>query len=192
MKHTQNFDKIILAFILILFYIITSALSCQRCDQDYLIKESRSWLPYKGINSKEFVDKNSEIKLVPLRAVDTVEWKSNECNLEDSIGHIDVSLYLDDEKSDSIYLNMDYSGYIFLNAVSDGGSSIRQDGLLKSSVKNSVAKKLSGIHLGNHIYEEVILCTHNQAGPNNIDSVFLANGFGLVGFKYHDIKFVLK
>lgn len=55
-----------------------------------------------------------------------------------------------------------------------------------------VAKTLGKYSVGNKSYKEVILILHNPGYSDTIDSVYIANNVGIVGFKYFDKHYSLQ
>ncbi len=50
----------------------------------------------------------------------------------------------------------------------------------------------AGLNVGNRTYHEVLLIKHNEGYSNSIDSLFLANDTGIVGFNYFGEKYILQ
>jgi hypothetical protein len=79
-----------------------------------------------------------------------------------------------------------------MRAISDNNPNISMCNVFGQSKEGVIAKKLSNYLIGNRTYQEVIVLLHNQGYSDNIDSIFIANHVGIVGFKYTNKTYSLQ
>ena len=188
--------KIKLTFIIVLFvFCLTTSFQCNKlkCRTRDLNLDGRSWLPPKGIPHLTFVDNSGSLTNFKLQVVDTT-WVaiSQECGNSFSYDYLTTTLYLDPTMSDSIYFSLTYGGWLCMRAVSSNNPNIWMCNVFGQTKEGAVAKKLSNQLIGNKTYQEVILLLHSPGLSDNIDSLFIANNVGIVGFKYANKVYALQ
>ena len=182
--------KIKLTLLILLFvFCLTTSFQCNKCRTgDVHLDATRSWLPQKGITQLTFVDKVGSLTNFKLQAVDTIEIAINqECGTSYRYDYITTSLYLNPTMSDSIYFSLSSGGWLCIRALS-GTIYINMCNVFGQTKEGVIAKKLSNQRIGDRTYQEVILLLHNPGLSDNIDSIFIANNVGIVGFKYANEK----
>ena len=78
-----------------------------------------------------------------------------------------------------------------MNASSNDSTNISMCNVFGLSKESEVAKKLFNVKIGNKSYEEVILLLSYVTQSDNIDSLYIANNAGIIGFKYDNKKYTL-
>lgn len=182
------------AIILILcLYCMTTAFQCNTCSTDaLLLNNTRSWFPLKGKTQLSFLDNSENVINFSLFVKDTIETLSNECGDMFKVESLVSTLYLNSEKTDSIHFSLASAGWLCMHAVSNNESNIGMCNVFGLSKESVVAKKLFDQLIGTRIYQEVILLLPNEGNDKNIDSLFIANNFGIVGFNYSNNKYTLQ
>lgn len=179
--------------------LISVALSATTCSSECprgnlrLDGGSRNWLPLKGKTQLTFVDQFGTITNYTIHVVDTLQpyIKQPECSGNYSYEYINVDLYLNTTKTDSIHCAMISGSRLSLSAYSDKKPSMTYGNLLSQPGSTSLKTRFSTFSLGSRTYSDVLLATSMFAN-GGIDSVYLAYNYGLIGFTYHNQKYVLK
>jgi hypothetical protein len=94
--------------------------------------------------------------------------------------------------SDSIYFSLTSGGWLCMRAMSGNIPNMNMCNVFGQTKEGVVAKKLSNQSIGNRTYQEVILLFHGPGLSDNIDSIFIANNIGIVGFKYANKVYALQ
>ncbi|MFI5188354.1 MAG: hypothetical protein ACHQF0_16605 [Chitinophagales bacterium] len=140
-----------------------------------------------------FLDSIGNVTNFKLRVIDTTEIAVNqECGTSYKYEYITTSLYLDQNMNDSIHFSLSSGGWLCMNAASNNNPNILMCNVFGLAKEGVIAKKLSNYPVGSRNYREVILLLHNLGFSDNIDSVFIANDVGIVGFEYSNKKYTLK
>lgn len=185
-----TFTIAILPFI----YCLTTSLQCNKCRQgDLHLDATRSWFPLKGRTELVFVDNTGAVTDFKLHVVDTTETAINqECGTSYKYQYITTTLYLNPNMTDSIWFSLGSGAWLCMRAMTGNYPNIAMCNVFGETREGRIAKRLSNQTLGSRTYREVILLLHNEGYSDNIDSVFIANNVGIVGFKYANSQFVLQ
>ena len=175
---------IILAYAML--YCITISFQCHKCKTANLyLDETRSWFPLKGQTQLTFLDDNGNAATFKLRVVDTTEIAIDPvCGTPVSFQYITTSLYLNPSMADSIYFSLSSGSWLCMQAMTGNIPNISMCNVFGQTKEGTAAKKISDYLVGTRTYHELILLLHNPTLANDIDSIFLANNVGIVGFKY--------
>ncbi len=157
-----------------------------------LLGKEKSWLPAVGNRELMFTDNGNNTHVFRINAIDKTELVVNECDENYQIQYIKTTLYLNDARTDSIHLALRSSNWLCLNAYSKGEPNIVMCDIFAKSGQGKSAKRLSNVNIGNHQYPDVILLLHNEGYSNGIDSLFIADRSGIVGFQYDGVNYVLE
>ncbi len=178
----------------LLFILISIAIySCGKCkDGGHLHLQSRSWLPVKGKSKLTFVDSANNVSTFRFRGVDTTGTGRSRCGGTFLIDYITATLYLDSPAQDSIYFSLSTGSWLCLRAMSNNNFNMGYCNIFDKSSGDTLVKRLSNFRLGNKSYSDVLLIVHNPGNDDTIDSIFLANNTGIVGFKYYGKHYVLQ
>lgn len=154
---------------------------------------SRNWLPLKGKRQLTFVDQSGTAVNYAIYVVDTLQLyvKQPDCSGEYAYEYINVDLYLNTAKTDSIHCAMASGSWLSLWAVSSNKPSMTYGNLLGQPNSTSLKTRFSTLTLGNRSYSDVLLAT-SMISNGGVDSVYIAYNYGLVGFSYQNQKYVLK
>jgi hypothetical protein len=176
---------------LFIYYLVTSSFQCKKCRaNDLLLDEKKNWLPPTGMTQKTFSDENNNLVNFKIHVLDSIEIvTSQECGTSFKIENKFTTLYLNTSMTDSIYFRLSYDGWLRVWALSNGSPNISVGNVFYSLNEGIFAKKLFNYSVGTHNYPELILVVHGPTLPDNIDSVFLVNNIGIVGFKYLSKKY---
>ena len=171
---------------LLLLFSLTTSLQCHNCSTKPLrLGSTKSWFPLKGKTQLTFIDGMSNPHVFSLKVIDTTEMAYNEeCDNSYQYQYINTSLYLNSDKTDSIYFTLGSGDWLCMNALSNDSTNISICNVFGETKEGLVAKSLNDYTIGNRKYKDVVLTIHNQGFSDNIDSVFIANNAGIVGFKY--------
>ena len=154
---------------------------------------TRSWFPLKGRSQLLFADDIGNLTNFKLHVVDTTEIAVNqECGTTYKYDYITTTLYLNPSMSDSIYFSLASGDWLCMRAMTGSNFNINMCNVFGQTKEGVIAKKLSDETIGSRTYSEAIVLLHNQGNLDTIDSVFIANNAGIVGFKYANKKFVLQ
>ena len=183
----------ILTITLYATFCLTASFQCNKCKTgDIKLDNTRSWFPLKGKTSLPFFDNTGFLTNFNLRVIDTTEVAVNDCGNPYNYEYLKTTLYLNTTKTDSIHFNLSSSGWLCMNATSGNNPNIEMCNVFGQTQAGVIAKRLYNHAVGGRSYQEVILLLHNQGLLDNIDSVFIANNVGIVGFKYSTKKFTLQ
>jgi hypothetical protein len=176
--------------------LTTSSFQCDKCfEGDRRLDKSRSWLPLKGKTILSFISENNQPADFDLHVIDTLQTYSNaECSSLYRVEYIQATLYLNARRIDSIFLQLASPSALHVRAVTDTSYNIGVSGFLIQSRKNDGAFKnrFYNFSIGSRKYDEVLLIKHGEGYNDAIDSLFLANNVGIVGFKYLGKKYSLQ
>ena len=177
--------KLNLTIFLLLLYCLTTSLQCHNCSTKPLrLGSTRSWFPLKGKTQLTFVDSSNSPHLFKLKVVDTTETAINDCGDSYEYQYINTSLYLNADKTDSIYFTLGSGDWLCMQVYSSGAPNILMCNVFGQTKEGLIAKSLNNYTIGTHQYKDIVLTMHNEGYSDNIDSVFIANNAGIVGFKY--------
>jgi hypothetical protein len=183
----------ILTIIVGLIFCLTSSFQCNKCrTADIKLDDTRSWFPLKGRTTLTFLDNNGTSIDFSLRVIDTTEVELNDCGDSYRYEYLNTSLYLNTAKTDSIHFSLASSGWLCMKATSGNNPNIAMCNVFGQTQEGKIAKRLYNYSVGRRNYQEVILLFHNQGFQNNIDSIYIANNVGIVGFKYSTKTFALQ
>jgi hypothetical protein len=191
---TYTMKLIILTIIILLTFTLTSSFQCNKCKPAdiKLDNTTKSWFPFNGKTTLPFLDRNGAVVNFSLRVIDTTEVAKNYCGDSYRFEYLNISLYLNPAKTDSIHFNLASSGWLCMRATSENNPNIELCNMFGQAQEGKIAKRLYNYPVGGRNYPEVILIRHNQGFLDNIDSVYIANNVGIVGFKYSLEKFTLQ
>jgi hypothetical protein len=179
--------------ILLLTLVGTILIRCGKCPTGHLhLDSTKSWLPLKGKTQLFFTDSVGNSTRFPLKVIDTTVTATNKCGSTYEIDYITATLYLNSSMTDSIYLSLATGSWLCITAYSYNNPNMTICNIFNQTKEGVVAKNLSNYSIGGKTYNEVILILHNPGYSETIDSVFIANKAGIVGFKYHDKHYTLK
>lgn len=186
-------SKTVIIF-LIFTYILNLSFECKTCrNRNLYLDDTKSWFPIKGKTQLTFIDNLGNSTVFKLHVVDTTATAiDQECGAITNYQYINSSLYLNSNKTDSIYFTLGSSAWLCVRAYSNNNPNITMCDVFGQTKEGIIAKRLSNYHLRNKIYPEVILLIHNQGYSDNIDSVFIANKVGIIGLNYFNKKYVLQ
>lgn len=175
---------------LLLLCFLFTAFQCGDCEtSDAYLDGSRSWLPLKGKTHLSFLDSSGKTTDFGLKVVDTTQVIVNHyCNTSSVQEYILASLYLNAEKTDSLYFSLSPQAWMCMRGTTHDTTNIFACNAFKES---SASKRFTHYTVGNRNYEEVFLLKSTPGYMNKIDSVFMANNVGIVGFTYAGEKYAL-
>jgi hypothetical protein len=183
----------ILTIIVGLIFCLTSSFQCNKCrTADIKLDDTRSWFPLKGKTSLPFFDNTGILANFNLVVKDTSEIIFNECGESYNAESIKTTLYLNATKTDSIHFSLNSNGWLCMYARSGNNPDIGMCNVFGQVKAGIVAKRFYNLTVGARSYQEVILLLQSPGLPGNIDSVFIANNVGIVGFNYLTKKFTLQ
>jgi hypothetical protein len=155
--------------------------------------ESRSWFPLKGKSSLTFLDSSGILTIFSIRVIDTTEIAMNpKCGTSYQYDFITTSLYLNLNKTDSISFTLSSSNWLCMTSYSNSNIDMSICNIFGETKEGIFAKNLSDYPIGNIVYHQAILILHEPGNSNSIDSIFIANNHGIVGFKYLGRQYTLK
>jgi len=178
---------------LLLIFCMTTAFQCEKeCKSgEYRLDASRSWLPLKGKTQLTFLDNAGIISNFNLNVYDTVETNVKpDCTI--IYESINVFLFLNPPLSDVITLRLNPPNSLVVSGSSGNNPGFHMRDVFQKAREGSVAKRLSNYTIGGRTYGEVILMLNSVGNSNSIDSVFIANNVGIVGFKHMGKKYSLQ
>lgn len=177
---------------LLLLYCLTS-FQCNYCQKKpLLLGSTKSWFPLKGKTGLTFLDNAGYAHIFDMKVTDTTEIRPDECGNSYQYQYINASLYLNADKTDSIYFNLTPSDYLCIQVISDSVYNVSLCDVFENANHRSTANRMSNRTIGNNAYKDVILIVHNSGFPDNIDSIFIADNAGIVGFKYQEMNYSLR
>jgi hypothetical protein len=156
---------------------------------------SRSWLPLKGKTQLTFLNRNAESKTFALHVIDTLQaFTDSMCNLMHKVEYIQVSLYLNTSRTDSIFIQLAPPSSLSIRAFTDTSFNMGIGGFLTgyAGSHGNFKDRLYNYNNGNKIYPEVLLIKHADGYSDSIDSLFLGKNAGIIGFNYLGEKYILK
>lgn len=174
----------------LLFTSLTSTTCCKEPKGDKRLDDSKSWLPLTGRTSLSFIDENGTPILFPLQVTNGIENINTGCGsyIQE---YIQANLFLNSARTDSIFLSLSGPNILNIQAVSDNKINISYNHVLayQSPEKIEMHKNVT---LGGRSYNEVVLAMPYKNDSHTIDSIFLANNQGLIGFKYKNKQYQLQ
>jgi hypothetical protein len=175
------------------FFCFICSFQCNNCKLKHLkLDATKSWLPLKGKNQLVFTDNLGNLNSFSLKVIDTTETAYNDCGEPYKYEYIKTTLYLNNTNTDSIHFSLSSGGWLCMNAVSNSMANVSMCNVFGQTREGRVAKRLNSIMLGNKIYNDVILLLSSPALNNNIDSIYIANNKGYIGFKYGNKNYTLQ
>lgn len=187
----MNVNALIVTFLVV--GCLTTSFQCQKCGTGTLrLDHTKTWFPLKGRTALTFLDNTGTITSFPLRVVDTTETASNDCGEPFNYEYIHATLYLNQGLTDSIHFSLASSGWLCITAISNGEPNVSMCNVFGQTREGRVAQKLTNYTVGNRTYAETIVMLSSPALNDNIDSIFIANHEGIVGFSYGDRKYALQ
>lgn len=179
--------------IILSVYFTCSALSCNNCSTSTRrLDSTKSWFPIKNVDRLPFVDSAGNITNFELNEIDTVEVANNDCLEPFFIESIRRSLYLNLNRTDSIYFSLGSGAQLYISALSNNSTNIVIFNVFGKALEQDVVKQFVNYRVGNRTYQDVILMTRKPFNSDNIDSVYIANNEGIVGFKYSGRSYTLQ
>lgn len=183
--------------IIFLIAIISVALvGCAKCTRgDYHLDSSRRWLPLKGKTQLTFLNKTGQPQNFQMHVIDTLQsYTDSACGLLHKVEYIQVSLYLNTQKTDSIFIQLSPPSSLFIRASTGTNFNIGIGGFLNgyAGSHGNFKDRLYNFNNGNKTYNEVLLINHAEGSSDSIDSLLLANGTGIIGFNYFNEKYILQ
>jgi hypothetical protein len=183
----------ILTIIIGLTFCFTTSFQCNKCSTaDIKLDKTRSWFPLKGKTILPFLDNNGTLVNFSLRVIDTTEFALNDCGDSYRYEYLNTSLYLNSAQTDSIHFSLASNGWLCMRATSGNNPNIAMCNVFGQTQEGKIAKRFYNYSVGRQKYQEVILLIHNVGFADNIDSVYIANNVGIVGFKYSTKTFTLQ
>lgn len=186
-------SKSLLLLIIIISVELIGCAKCQKGDQH--LDNSRSWLSLKGKTQLTFLNEAGQPKNFQVHVIDTLQsYTDSVCNLSHKVEYIQVSLYLNAQKNDSIFIQLSPPSSLFIRASSDTSFNIDIGGFLTgyAGSHGNFQDRLHNFNNGYRTYGEVLLIKHAEGFSDTIDSLYLANGTGIIGFNYFNKKYILQ
>ena len=186
--------KFKLIIFLSLIFCLTTSLQCNKCHTgDLHLNSTKSWFPLKGKTQLTFLDSVGNLTNFRLKVIDTTETAINqECGTSYNYDFITTSLYLNQSMTDSVFFSLASGGWLCMTAYSNNNPNMTICNIFGQTKEGVIAKNLSNYPVGNKTYKEAILILHNRGYSDSIDSVFIANNVGIVGFKYFNKHYTLQ
>jgi hypothetical protein len=185
----------LILFLFLIFAIVTF-ISCVKCRKgDMRLDESRSWLPLKGKTELTFLNRNAQSKSFALHVIDTLQiFTDSTCNMQHKVEYIQVSLYLNSQRTDSIFIQLSPPSSLFVRAFTDTSFNMGIGGFLTGygGSHGNFKDRLYNYNNGNKIYQEALLIKHAEGSSDSIDSLLLARNAGIIGFNYLGEKYILE
>jgi hypothetical protein len=172
---------------------MVASFQCERCFKgEYRLKGTRAWLPLKGQSKLTFKDDTGAEKDFQISVVDTLEaYMNNECATTYKSERVDLSLYLNVSKTDSIAVLLGPPSSICLVAEANKESYMSTCRFFNTE-SSTAMMAFSNYKVGNRTYADVRLFQANEGNDKAIDSIVLAKDHGIVAFKYNNQNFTLK
>ena len=179
-------------FLLLIFILCTST-QCRKCFKgDMLLNGTRRWLPLKGKTELTFKDSLGIEKQFELKVLDTLQTYPNEdCFDTYRSERIEVILYLNFAKTDSIFVQLGPPSSICLHATSNRILYMSSCRFLNTA-GNEYVMPLYNYKVGGRTYSEVRLFMANPGFDKSLDSIVIAKDYGIVGYKYDYKNYSLK
>jgi hypothetical protein len=182
-----------LTITLFVLFFLTASFQCNKCrTSDIKLDNTRSWFPLKGKTSLPFFDNTGFLTNFNLLVKDTSEVVFNDCGASYNAEYLKTTLYLNTTKTDSIHFSLSPGGWLCMYVTSGNNPDMSMCNVFGQTQAGIVAKRFYNFTVGVRSYQEVILLNHSPGLAGNIDSVFIANNVGIVGFNYSAKKFTLQ
>ncbi|MDN3657065.1 hypothetical protein QWZ08_15555 [Ferruginibacter paludis] len=185
-----------LVLLILIVEISFQLVGCGKCHGGNLyLDNSRSWLPLKGKTQLTFLDETGQPKNFQTRVIDTAQtYLDSGCNLFHTVEYIQVVLYLNSSRTDSIFIQLATPSSLSIRAYTDTSFNMGIGGDLTGygGSHGNFQTRLYNFNNGNKKYAEVLLIKHAEGYSNSIDSLLLANGTGIIGFNYFNKKYILQ
>lgn len=183
--------------ILFLTVIISIALvGCGKCRSgDRHLDDSRSWLPLKGKTQLTFLNETHQPQNFQVHVIDTLQaYTDSVCGLMHKVEYIQVSLYLNTQKTDSMFIQLAPPSSLSIRAFTDTSFNMGIGGFLTgyAGSHGNFQDRLYNFNNGHKTYNEVLLIKHAEGSSDSLDSLLLANGAGIIGFNYFNKKYILQ
>ena len=128
-----------------------------------------------------------------LKVIDTTETAVNQkCETTYTYDYINTTLYLNLAMTDSIFFTLSSGGWLCMRAYSNDSLNMGICNVFGEAKDGIIAKRLKNYLIGNKTYNDAILIFHNQGYSDTIDSVYIADHAGIVGFTYFGRNYTLK
>ena len=168
--------------------------SCNPCMTGHLtIDGGRSWFPLKGRSQLTFLETSGISTDFKLKFTDTTAVAINQkCGSSYLYDYVTTTLYLNSTMTDSISFTLSSSSWLSVIGVSNSNLEISVGNILGETKEGKAAKNLNHYQVGSQTYDQTILIPRLISYPDGIDSIFIANNYGIVGFKYFGKNYSLK
>lgn len=168
--------------------------SCNPCHKGNLhLNSTKNWFPLKNQTRLDFLDGAGNMTTFSLKVIDTTETTINQnCGTTYSYDFINTTLYLNQAMTDSIFFTLGSAGWLCMQAYSNNNPNMTICNIFGEAKDGIIAKSLSHYSIGNKTYDDAILIFHNQGYSDSIDSVYIADHAGIVGFNYYGKNYTLK
>src|SRR5262245_42258157 len=128
---------------LLVLYCLTTSMQCENCTtKPLLIGKEKSWLPAIGDRELRFTDNINNPHVFRVKAIDKTELVANECDENYQAQYINTTLYLNQDRTDSIFFALRPSNWLCLNAYSNGQPNIIMCDIFAKSGQGKTAKRL--------------------------------------------------
>jgi hypothetical protein len=182
--------------VLLFIFCLTTALQCNKdeCKSgEFRLDTSKSWLPLKGKTQLSFLDGAGNPVNFNINVVDTVKTNVNpDCGATTIYEEITVIISLNPPNRDVIVFSLNPPNFLVVTGSSGTDPLFYMRDVFKKANEGNVVKRLNNYFIGSRSYNEVILMTRSTPVANSIDSVFMANNAGIVGFNYNGVKYSLQ
>lgn len=157
---------------------------CSKCTTGLLrIESGREWLPPVGTTQVTYVSSAGASLTTGVRVAEATEEHPNECGGTFQRESKTAAYYLDAGRTDSVQLRLGPPAQ--LGFIAKGGSTV-----LELYDLLNQGQRLSNFVVGTHSYASLVRVALNQNGAG-IDSIYVAQNEGLVGFKYGGTQYAL-
>jgi hypothetical protein len=156
---------------------------------DIYVNGTKSWVALRGTTPLGFVDDLGTVTNFAIRGLDTIAVNTTDCGDTYNYQYIINTLYLNAAKTDSIYFNLFNIANLEGRAISNNSYAFSMWDVLGKAKEGKQAQKFSRYTVNNKLFSDVILIFRNDYGTDAIDSVMLANNFGIVSFKYNGRRY---
>lgn len=180
--------------LLLLAVVCMSMTQCPKCIKGNLAidNETRTWLPYRGVDSVKFVTAGGAEKKFRCYFVDTARtYRNFDC--DDFYSADSVGFSLEIAPADSLFMRIDLASpnYMYLGVRSRTAAYIGVGNVLYGP-EGTARKRYSSLTLNGFTYGDSRLVYVYM--PNNplMDSIYLSRNYGVVSFKYNHISYYLK
>jgi hypothetical protein len=186
--------RIVLTSLILFFFIVcTSMTQCNRCTTGRLVIEndSKRWLPYRGKDTVVFVTQTGIEKKCKARFADTTKDYLNACQETFSADSVGASLEINAVDSLNITTQIAAPSWICLRATDRNTYYLGGCNLLYGS-ESEMRKSYSVLRLNNFQYSNVILVNAYPGTNPAFDSIYYAKDYGVVSFRYNNVRLFLK